>query len=96
LSTLPSRSAWKSLGRTPSGLTSPPGGVTFRVGPGRVADAVTIENLDVHGSGTLTRVREAMFEGALPVSTEGLIGRHGHGAPGQVRRDLAAGLPAAA
>ena len=31
-------------------------GVTFRIGPDRVADAVTIENLNVHGSGTLTRV----------------------------------------
>jgi hypothetical protein len=31
-------------------------GVTFRIGPDRVADAVTVENLDVHGSGTLTRV----------------------------------------
>ena len=31
-------------------------GVTFRIGPDRVADAVTIENLDVHGSGTLSRV----------------------------------------
>ena len=32
-----------------------PSGVTFRIGPDRVADAVTIENLDVHGSGTLAR-----------------------------------------
>jgi hypothetical protein len=31
-------------------------GVTFRLGPDRAADAVTIENLDVHGSGTLSRV----------------------------------------
>jgi hypothetical protein len=31
-------------------------GVTFRIGPDRVADAVTLENLNVHGSGTLTRV----------------------------------------
>ena len=31
-------------------------GVTFRIGPNRVADAVTLENLNVHGSGTLTRV----------------------------------------
>jgi CubicO group peptidase (beta-lactamase class C family) len=31
-------------------------GVTFRVGPDRVADAVTVENLDVHGAGTLARV----------------------------------------
>jgi hypothetical protein len=31
-------------------------GVTFRIAPDRVADAVTIENLNVHGSGTLTRV----------------------------------------
>ena len=30
--------------------------MTFRLGPDRVADAVTIENLGVHGSGTLTRV----------------------------------------
>ncbi|MBA4192318.1 MAG: serine hydrolase [Planctomycetaceae bacterium] len=30
--------------------------VTFRVGPDRVADTITIENLNVHGSGTLTRV----------------------------------------
>jgi CubicO group peptidase (beta-lactamase class C family) len=32
-----------------------PSGVTFLIGPDRVADAVTIENLNVHGSGTLTR-----------------------------------------
>lgn len=31
-------------------------GVTFRIGPDRVADAVTVENLNVHGSGTLTRI----------------------------------------
>jgi CubicO group peptidase (beta-lactamase class C family) len=31
-------------------------GVFFRIGPDRVADAVTVENLNVHGSGTLTRV----------------------------------------
>ncbi len=30
--------------------------VTFRIGPDRIADSVTIENLNVHGSGTLTRV----------------------------------------
>jgi CubicO group peptidase (beta-lactamase class C family) len=29
--------------------------VTFRVGPEGIADTVTIENLNVHGSGTLTR-----------------------------------------
>jgi CubicO group peptidase (beta-lactamase class C family) len=38
-------------------MATRPGGVTFRIGPARVADAVTIENLDVHGSGTLKRVR---------------------------------------
>lgn len=37
-------------------MAAGPSGVTFRVGPDRVADAVTIENLDVHGSGTLARV----------------------------------------
>ena len=37
-------------------MAAGPSGVTFRVGPDRVADAVTVENLDVHGSGTLTRV----------------------------------------
>ena len=37
-------------------MSAGPSGVTFRIGPDRVADAVTIENLDVHGSGTLTRV----------------------------------------
>lgn len=37
-------------------MASGPSGVTFRIGPDRVADTVTIENLDVHGSGTLTRV----------------------------------------
>jgi hypothetical protein len=31
-------------------------GVTFRIGPDRVADGVSIENLDVHGSGTLAPV----------------------------------------
>jgi CubicO group peptidase (beta-lactamase class C family) len=31
-------------------------GVTFRIGPDRIADTVTLENLNVHGSGTLTRV----------------------------------------
>jgi CubicO group peptidase (beta-lactamase class C family) len=34
-------------------------GVTFRVGPDQAADAVTIENLDVHGSGTLNRLPAA-------------------------------------
>jgi hypothetical protein len=38
-------------------MAAGPSGVTFRIGPDRVADAVTIENLDVHGSGTLQRVR---------------------------------------
>jgi CubicO group peptidase (beta-lactamase class C family) len=38
-------------------MAAGPSGVTFRIGPDRVADAVTLENLDVHGSGTLTRVR---------------------------------------
>jgi CubicO group peptidase (beta-lactamase class C family) len=37
-------------------MAAGPSGVTFRVGPDRVADAVTLENLDGHGSGTLTRV----------------------------------------
>jgi CubicO group peptidase (beta-lactamase class C family) len=36
-------------------MAAGPSGVTFRIGPDRVADAVTIENLDVHGSGTLAR-----------------------------------------
>ncbi|MCE9563328.1 MAG: serine hydrolase, partial [Planctomycetes bacterium] len=31
-------------------------GVTFRIGPDRIADTVTIENLNIHGSGTLNRV----------------------------------------
>jgi hypothetical protein len=38
-------------------MATGPSGVTFRIGPDRVADTVTIENLDVHGSGTLKRVR---------------------------------------
>jgi hypothetical protein len=33
-----------------------PSGVTFRVGPDRLADTVTLEILDVNGSGTLTRL----------------------------------------
>jgi CubicO group peptidase (beta-lactamase class C family) len=37
-------------------MSGGPGGVTFRIGPDRIADAVTIENLNVHGSGTLARV----------------------------------------
>ncbi len=37
-------------------MAAGPSGVTFRLGPDRVADSVTVENLDVHGSGTLTRV----------------------------------------
>jgi hypothetical protein len=37
-------------------MSAGPSGVTFRIGPGRIADAVTIENLDGHGSGTLKRV----------------------------------------
>jgi CubicO group peptidase (beta-lactamase class C family) len=43
---------YQPVGEMAAGLS----GVTFRTGPDRVADAVTIENLDVHGSGTLTRV----------------------------------------
>jgi hypothetical protein len=38
-------------------MAAGPSGVTCRIGPDRIADAVTIENLDVHGSGTLKRVR---------------------------------------
>ena len=38
-------------------MAAGPSGVTFRIGPDRIADAVTIENLDVHGSGTLKRLR---------------------------------------
>jgi CubicO group peptidase (beta-lactamase class C family) len=30
-------------------------GVTFRIGPDRMADSITVENLNVHGSGTLYR-----------------------------------------
>jgi len=37
-------------------MAAGPSGVTFRVGPDRVADAVTVENLDMHHSGTLTRL----------------------------------------
>jgi CubicO group peptidase (beta-lactamase class C family) len=37
-------------------MAAGPSGVMFRIGPDRIADTVTIENLDVHGSGTLTRV----------------------------------------
>jgi CubicO group peptidase (beta-lactamase class C family) len=37
-------------------MAAGPSGVTFRLCPDRVADAVTIENLDVHGAGTLKRV----------------------------------------
>ena len=37
-------------------MAAGPSGVTFRIGPDRIADALTIENLDVHGSGTLPRV----------------------------------------
>jgi CubicO group peptidase (beta-lactamase class C family) len=37
-------------------MAAGPSGVTFRIGPGRAAAAVTVENLDVHGSGTLTRL----------------------------------------
>jgi len=37
-------------------MAAGPSGVTFRIGPDRIADSLTIENLDVHGSGTLTRV----------------------------------------
>jgi CubicO group peptidase (beta-lactamase class C family) len=37
-------------------MAAGPSGVTFRIGPDRVADSLTIENLDVHGSGTLTRL----------------------------------------
>jgi CubicO group peptidase (beta-lactamase class C family) len=33
-----------------------PSGVTFRIGPDRLADTVTIENLDADGAGTLTRL----------------------------------------
>ena len=32
--------------------------VSFRIGPDRLADTVTIENSNVHGMGTLNRVRE--------------------------------------
>ena len=38
-------------------MSAGPSGVTFRIGPDRVADTITIENLNVHGSGTLSRVR---------------------------------------
>ncbi len=38
-------------------MSAGPSGVMFRIGPDRSADAVTLENLDIHGSGTLTRVR---------------------------------------
>jgi hypothetical protein len=37
-------------------MAAGPSGVVFRIGPDRVADTVTIEDLDVHGSGTLRRV----------------------------------------
>jgi CubicO group peptidase (beta-lactamase class C family) len=37
-------------------MSAGPSGVTFRVGPDRVADTITLELLNVHGSGTLTRV----------------------------------------
>lgn len=37
-------------------MSAGPSGVTFRVGPDRRADTVTIENLDVEGAGTLARV----------------------------------------
>ncbi len=37
-------------------MAAGPSAVTFLVGPDRVADSVTIENLNVHGSGTLARV----------------------------------------
>lgn len=36
-------------------MAAGPSAVTFRVGPDRVAESVTVENLNVHGSGTLTR-----------------------------------------
>lgn len=38
-------------------MSAGPSGVTFRIGPDRIAVTVTVENLDVHGSGTLTRLR---------------------------------------
>lgn len=37
-------------------MAAGPSGVTLRIGPERIADSLTIENLDMHGSGTLTRV----------------------------------------
>jgi hypothetical protein len=37
-------------------MTAGPSGVTFCIGPDRVADTVTLENLNVHDSGTLSRV----------------------------------------
>ena len=36
-----------------------PSGVTFPVGPNQVASSVLIENLDVDGQGTFTRVPPA-------------------------------------
>jgi hypothetical protein len=33
-----------------------PSGVTFTVGAGRKATRVVVENLDIHGQGTFTRV----------------------------------------
>jgi len=37
-------------------MSAGPSCATLRIGPDRIADAVTLEYLDVHGSGTLTRV----------------------------------------
>ncbi|WP_169978678.1 serine hydrolase [Tautonia rosea] len=44
--------SYQPEGEMASGLS----GVTFRIGPDRLADELTIENLNVHGSGTLKRV----------------------------------------
>jgi hypothetical protein len=63
-------------------MSAGPSGVTFRIGPDRVADTVTIENLNVHGSGTLTRVSA---EKALS-SDQPRIAPHRAGRPGRRRR----------
>jgi hypothetical protein len=43
---------YEPVGEMASGLS----GVTFRIGPDRRAVTVTVENLDVHGQGTFTRL----------------------------------------
>ncbi|QDV36261.1 hypothetical protein [Tautonia plasticadhaerens] len=81
------------------GMASSPSFVREPQGDGRAERFIRTPEeqlLWIRAFATVAELSEALREFKHTYDERWLIGRHGHRPPSQVRRDLAAGLPAAA